>query len=55
MKHLLIIGAGGYRRELLQWVKDINVRQPTFMVRGFLDDDHTPWTAWCATLGGGER
>ena len=39
MKKLFIIGAGGFGRELLQWVKDINAVHPTWNIQGFIDDD----------------
>ncbi|HIZ08052.1 MAG TPA: acetyltransferase [Candidatus Eubacterium avistercoris] len=39
MKKLFIIGAGGFGRELLQWVKDINTVEPTWNIQGFIDDD----------------
>ena len=39
MKKILIVGAGGFGRELLQWIKDINVKQETWRIAGFLDDD----------------
>lgn len=39
MKNLLIVGAGGFGRELLQWVKDINEIKPTWNILGFLDDN----------------
>lgn len=39
MKKLYILGAGGFGRELLWWVKDINRQKPTFEIMGFLDDD----------------
>lgn len=39
MKDLLIVGAGGFGRELLQWSKEINERTPRWNIRGFLDDD----------------
>lgn len=39
MKKLFIIGAGGFGRELLQWVKDINKIEATWDVQGFIDDD----------------
>ena len=38
MKKILIVGAGGFGRELLQWIKDINAEKPTWEVGGFLDD-----------------
>lgn len=39
MNKLFIIGAGGFGRELLQWVKDINAIKTTWDIRGFIDDD----------------
>ena len=39
MTKILIIGAGGYGRELLQWIKDINGVKPTWEIAGFLDDN----------------
>ena len=39
MKKLYILGAGGFGRELLWWVKDINKVTPTWELMGFLDDD----------------
>lgn len=41
MKNLLIIGAGGCGREVLQWAKDINKVIPRWNIKGFLDDDLT--------------
>ena len=38
MKKIYIIGAGGFGRELLQWIKDINEKTPTWEIAGFLDD-----------------
>lgn len=39
MKKLYIIGAGGFGREVLQWIKDINKVSPRWEIAGFLDDD----------------
>ena len=39
VKDLLIIGASGFGRELLQWVKDINKLKNTWNILGFLDDN----------------
>lgn len=39
MKDLLIVGAGGFGRELLQWCKDINAVEPRWNIKGFLDDN----------------
>lgn len=41
MKDLLILGAQGFGREILQWAKDINKISPTWNIKGFLDDDLT--------------
>lgn len=39
MKDLVIVGAGGMGREILQWVKDINKVNKTWEIKGFIDDD----------------
>ena len=39
MKNLIIIGAGGCGREILQWAKDINEKEKKWNIKGFLDDD----------------
>lgn len=39
MKKILILGAGGFGRELYQWIKDINEKTPTWEILGFLDDN----------------
>ncbi len=39
MKNLLIIGAGGCGREVLQWAKDINKISKKWNIKGFLDDN----------------
>lgn len=39
MKDIIIIGAGGFGRELLQWIKDINKVKPTWTIKGFIDDN----------------
>lgn len=39
MKNLIIIGAGGCGREILQWAKDINRVNRKWNIKGFLDDD----------------
>lgn len=38
MKNLIIIGAGGCGREVLQIAKDVNKAEPTWNIKGFLDD-----------------
>lgn len=39
MNKIIIIGAGGFGRELLQWIKDINEVKSTWEIAGFLDDN----------------
>lgn len=39
MKELIIVGASGFGREVLQWVKDYNSVKPTWHIIGFLDDN----------------
>lgn len=39
MKDLIIIGASGFGREVLQIVKDINKNEQTWNILGFLDDN----------------
>ncbi len=39
MKDLIIVGAGGMGREVLQWVKDINKAAPEWRIQGFIDDN----------------
>lgn len=39
MKNLVIIGAGGCGREVLQWAKDINKVESRWNIKGFIDDD----------------
>lgn len=39
MKNLIIIGAGGCGREVLQWAKDINKSEKRWNIKGFIDDD----------------
>lgn len=39
MKKIVIAGAGGFGRELLQWIKDINEKKTTWVIIGFIDDN----------------
>jgi sugar O-acyltransferase (sialic acid O-acetyltransferase NeuD family) len=39
MDNLIIVGAGGFGRELLQWIKDINKVHDTWRILGFIDDN----------------
>ena len=43
LTRLLIIGAGGHGRELLDIVEAVNAARPTFDFLGFLDDGPGPW------------
>ena len=38
MKNLILVGAGGCGREVLQWAKDVNRVSPRWKIKGFLDD-----------------
>jgi sugar O-acyltransferase (sialic acid O-acetyltransferase NeuD family) len=38
MKELIIVGAGGFGRELLQWINDINYKNPQWIIKGFIND-----------------
>src|SRR2546423_1748476 len=40
MTPLVIVGAGGHGRELLDVVRAINSSEPTFEMLGFVDDGH---------------
>lgn len=42
---LVIFGAGGFGRELLQLVRDVNAHRPRFAILGFLDDRETLWNS----------
>lgn len=39
MKDLIIVGASGFGREVLQWVKHCNVIKNTWNIKGFIDDN----------------
>ena len=39
MKNLVIVGAGGCGREVLQWARDINEVSERWNIKGFIDDD----------------
>lgn len=41
MRKLIIVGAGGHAREMLEWVRDINANKATWEFIGFIDDDST--------------
>ncbi len=39
MKRMIIVGAGGFGRELLWWIKDINKVEKKWDIAGFIDDN----------------
>lgn len=39
MKNIVIIGAGDLGKELVWLIEDINKRNPTYLILGYLDDD----------------
>lgn len=39
MKNLVIVGAGGCGREVLQWAKAVNKVEGRWNIKGFLDDN----------------
>lgn len=39
MKDLIIVGASGFGRELVQWIEDINHVEPEWNILGFIDDN----------------
>lgn len=39
MKDLIIVGASGFGRELLQWSKEINEKEHRWNIKGFIDDN----------------
>lgn len=43
MKELYIIGAGGFGREIAWLVERINEKEPTWDLKGFIDDNQSIW------------
>lgn len=39
MTEIIIVGAGGCGREVVNWIEDINKIEPTWNILGFLDDN----------------
>ena len=39
MKNLIVVGASGFGRELVQWIEDINAVKPEWDIIGFIDDN----------------
>jgi sugar O-acyltransferase (sialic acid O-acetyltransferase NeuD family) len=57
MRDLVIFGTGGFAREVLQIVEDINRDSKTWNLVGFLDEDKGRWGTRChalPVLGGSE-
>ncbi len=55
MKEILIIGAGGFGREVLWTINDCNKNEKEYSVLGFIDDDqliHEHIVDGCTVLGG---
>lgn len=46
MKDLIIVGAGGFGREILEVIKHINREKPTYNILGFINDDLTSLDAY---------
>ena len=42
MKNLIIVGASGFGREVVQWVEDINAVKPEWKILGFFEDNQKP-------------
>ena len=58
MKNIVIVGAGDLGKEIVWLIEDINMRQPTYLILGFLDDDLSKDTySFCGyrVLGGTEK
>lgn len=43
MKDLVIIGSGGFARETVRLVKEINMCKPVWQIIGFVDSDQSKW------------
>lgn len=39
MKKLIIVGAGGFAREVLSWTRDVQKQEQEWIIHGFLDDN----------------
>ena len=39
MKNIVIVGAGDLGKEVVWLIEDINKKEPTYLIMGFLDDD----------------
>ena len=43
MKDIVIIGAGGFGREVAWLIERINNESPTWKIKGFIDDNEQLW------------
>ncbi len=39
MKEIIIVGASGFGREMVKYIEDINAASPTWVLKGFIDDN----------------
>lgn len=39
MRDIIIVGAGGFGREVMEWINDINEVAPAWRIKGFVADD----------------
>ena len=39
IKNLVIVGASGFGREVLQWAKHCNAHYEQWIIKGFIDDN----------------
>lgn len=51
MKELIIVGAGGFGRELLQWSKEINAIEQKWIIKGFIDDNESALDSYDCDYG----
>lgn len=54
MKEIIIVGAGGFGRELLRWIKDINQAGSKWIIKGFIDDNKSSLDGYecdCKVIG----
>lgn len=54
MKELIIVGAGGFGRELLCWAKEINKTEARWSIKGFIDDNPDALSGYecdCSVIG----
>ncbi len=42
---IIIVGAGGFAREVAQLIADVNAQRPTYSLLGYLDDNIAPGTS----------